>query len=320
MAAGNANYDALFSTTLRNYTPKLEENIFTARPLTYWLTTNDRVRTVSGGTKIVEPLIYGTNSTVATYNMYDPLDITPQTGISAAEYNWKQIAASVAIAGLEEAINNGEAAIINLLDAKIMQAQESLSEKFNQMFYTDGTGNSGKDWNGLALLVNDHTGTASVGGIDCTDAGNTWWRSIVLDAASTVRTDARWTNAYNSASRGGNDVPDFALTTQAMYEHYEGGLAANLRFTDNKTADARFQNILFKNIPVMWDVHCPSGTTYFLNSKYLKLVKHAEKWFKNSGFREVPDRDARWAQILCYGQLTTNHRSRHAYVKGQTTS
>jgi len=41
------------------------------------------------------------------------------------------------------------------------------------MFFGDGTGNSGKNWNGLANIV-DNTG--SVGGIDATST-NTWWRS-----------------------------------------------------------------------------------------------------------------------------------------------
>lgn len=314
MTAGNSNYDQLFSTTLRKYTPRLEENIFTKRPLTYWLTTKERTRTVDGGTRIVEPLLYGLNDTVSSYSMYDTLDITPQTGITAAEYTWKQIAVSVAIAGLEEAINSGESAVINLLQAKIMQAEESMSEYFNVMFYADGTGNSSKDWNGLRNLI---TASGTVGGIDASDSDNSWWRSMVTAVGGT-RTDAAWSHSMNLASKGGNDVPDFAITTQTLYEHYESGLATNLRFTDNKTADARFQNLLFKNVPVMWDVHCPSGYTYFLNSKYLTLIKHAKRWFTNSGFREMPDRDARWAQITCYGQLVTNHRSRHAVLTGQT--
>ena len=35
--AGNANFDSLLSTTLANYRPQLTDNIFTARPLTYFL-------------------------------------------------------------------------------------------------------------------------------------------------------------------------------------------------------------------------------------------------------------------------------------------
>jgi hypothetical protein len=74
----------------------------------------------------------------------------------------KQYAGSISISGIEEAKNNGEQEIINLLEAKIMQAEESMREGFNTMFYGDGTGNSSKNWNGLGNLVE---ATGSVGGM-----------------------------------------------------------------------------------------------------------------------------------------------------------
>jgi len=83
---------------------------------------------VNGGVKIVEPLIYGTNGTVGSYSGTDTISLTAQSGITAAEYDWKQYAASIAITGIEEAQNNGEQEVINLLEAKIMQAEESIRE------------------------------------------------------------------------------------------------------------------------------------------------------------------------------------------------
>ena len=149
----NSNFDALLTTTLANYRDQLTDNIFTARPLTYMLNEKGRIRMLNGGTKIVEPLVYATNDTIGSYSGYDTISLTPQTGISAAEYDWKQYAGSISISGIEEAKNNGEQEIINLLEAKIMQAEESMREGFNDMFYADGTGNSGKDWNGLGNII-----------------------------------------------------------------------------------------------------------------------------------------------------------------------
>jgi len=104
----NPNFDQLLSTTLANYRNQLTDNVFTARPLTYFLMDKGRLRMLNGGTKIVEPLIYGQNSTVASYSGYDTISLTAQDGITAAEYDWKQYAASIAISGIEEAKNNGE--------------------------------------------------------------------------------------------------------------------------------------------------------------------------------------------------------------------
>jgi hypothetical protein len=272
-----------------------------------------RIRMLNGGTKIVEPLIYGQNSTVASYSGYDSLALTPQEGISAAEYDWKQYAASIAISGIEEAKNNGEQEIINLLEAKIMQAEESMRESFNQMFFADGTGNSGKDWNGLGNLV--ETGN-TVGGINSATSGNEFWRSYEENTA-TALTLAQMSTAYNSVSVG-NDHPDTLLTTQTLFEKYEALLQPNLRYTDTKTADAGFQNLLFKAAPVMYDVHCTAGVFYFLNSKYITLVGHSNKWFSQTEFIKPEDTDARYALIMCYGNLTVRNRAKQGKLTAKT--
>ena len=311
----NANFDALLSTTLANYRKQLTDNIFTARPLTYWLNDKNRIRYISGGTKIVEPLIYGTNSTVGSYSGYDTISLTAQTGITAAEYDWKQYAASIAISGIEEAKNNGEEEIINLLEAKIMQAEESIREGFNQMFYGDGTGNSSKNWNGLGNLV-EASGT--VGGINRATAGNEYWRSYEENTAA-VLTLAQMATAYNSVSIG-NDHPDVVLTTQALYEKYEALLQPQLRYTDTKTADAGFQNLLFKAAPVMYDTHCTAGVVYFLNSKYLTLVGHSDKWFAQTEFVRPENLDARYALIMCYGNLTVRNAAKQGKLTAKTAA
>jgi hypothetical protein len=309
----NANFDALLSTTLANYRDQLTDNIFTARPLTYFLQDKGRIRMLNGGTKIVEPLIYGESTTVKSYSGYDSISLTAQTGITAAEYDWKQYAASIAISGIEEAKNNGEQEIINLLEAKIMQAEESMREGFNRMFYADGTGNSGKDWNGLGNLV-EASGT--VGGINRATTGNEYWRSYEENTA-TALTLAQMSTAYNSVSVG-NDHPDMVLTTQTLFEKYEALLQPQLRYTDTRTADAGFQNLLFKAAPVVYDEHCTAGIVYFLNSKYLTLVGHSGKWFSQTEFVRPEDLDARYALIMCYGNLTCRNAAKQGKLTAKT--
>ena len=304
----NPNFDALLSTTLANYRDQLTDNIFTARPLTYFLQDKGRIRMLNGGTKIVEPLIYGQNSTVASYSGYDTISLTAQSGITAAEYDWKQYAASIAISGIEEAKNNGEQEIINLLEAKIMQAEESMREGFNTMFYADGTGNSGKDWNGLGNIV-EASGT--VGGIDrSTEA---YWRSYEENTSEALSL-AKMATAYNSVSVG-NDHPDMVLTTQTLFEKYEALLQPQLRYTDTKTADAGFQNLLFKAAPVVYDEGCTAGVMFFLNSKYLTLVGHSGKWFSQTEFVRPENLDARYALIMC---LTCRNAAKQGKLTAKT--
>jgi hypothetical protein len=311
----NVNYDTILSTTLANHMPKLVDNVFSARPFVYFLKQAGQVRTISGGSKIVLPLLYGTNGTAASYSAYDSIDITAQTGITAAEYNWKQYAASITISGIEEAQNNSEEQIIDLLEAKTFQAEETITEKFDQMFITgDGTGNSGKDWLGLAKLVKDSSST-NIGGIDQT--ADTWWAPGHKNTTAGALTLAQMRTAYNTVSVG-NDQPNVILTTRTLFEKYEDLLQPQERFMDSKTADGGFQNLLFKGAPIVYDNYVTAGDMFFLNTKYIRLVGHSDTWFKPTPFVRPNNKDARYAQILCYGELTISNRARQGVLTAKT--
>lgn len=308
----NPNFDTILATTLKNYLPKLEDNVFTARPLVFFLKEAGQIRPIGGGAKIVLPIIHALNTTTGSYAGYDVIPTTPQEGISAAEYSWKQYAASIAINGIEEAMNSSEEEVIDLLEGKIMQAEESIYEKMDEMFFGDGTGNSNKNFNGLGNLVNQNT--TSVGGID--PSTNTYWQSY-RETTAEVLSLAKMTTAYNTVSVG-NDRPNVILTTQTLFEKYEGLLQPQLRFADTRTADAGFQNLLFKGAPVTYDTYCGTGLVYFLNTKYLRLHGHKDVWFKPTPFVRPENQDARYAQILVYGEFCASNRKRQGVLTGKT--
>ena len=311
--AGNSNFDAILSTTLQNYRPTLVDNIFTATVLLDHLNSRGRVVMEEGGTSIVEPLVYAVNDTANSYSGYDAIDLTPQDGISAANYQWKQMAASIAISGIEEAQNRGTEAIIKLLNAKIMQAEESIKESLNDMLYASTVGNGGKDFQGLGFIID---ASNTVGGID--PSTNTWWRSYEENTAA-VLTQAQMATAYNTASKG-NDTPDMIVTTMALFEKYESLLTANVRYQDVTKANLGFQNLMFKQTPVVFDVSCPTGNMFFMNSKYLKLTGMNGHWFNTTDFQKgtVAGVDARYALILSFGELTCSNRARQAKLTAKT--
>jgi hypothetical protein len=282
--------------------------------LFYALTNGQTIRRVSGGANIVVPIIYGTNSTAGSYSGTDTIDITAQTGISAAEYSWGQYAATVTISGIEEAKNNGEAQISDLLEGKIFQTQESVIENMNTMFWADGLGNGGKDWNGLHLIVAKPNTT--LGDINPATAGNSFWSSTEVNQAGALST-AGMASIYNTISVG-NDQPTIIITTQALYEKYEALLVDQIRYTDTDMADGGFQNLLFKGAPVTFDNAATAGQMMFLNTKYLQLVAHSDVWFKPTPFVRPTNQDAVFSQLLCYGQLTCSNRARQGFMHSAT--
>ena len=295
--AGNPDFNSLLSTTLQNYQPTLVDNIFKDLVLLNHLNERGRVRVEEGGTQIIEPLMYAVNDTVATYSGYDAIDLTPQEGISAAEYDWKQMAASIAISGIEEAKNRGTEAIIKLLNAKIMQAEMSLKTTLNEQLY--GSASAGSDFNGLGNIVATQNNT--VGGIDANT--NTWWNPTQGTTMGATLALQNMADVYNRASKG-SDVPDLIVTNTSLFEKYESLLTNNVRYQDVAKANAGFQNLMFKQTPIVFDLELAVDTSdapmYFLNTKYLKLTGLNGYWFTTI--------------VLAYGQLTCSNRQRQGYL------
>ena len=311
--AANADFNAILSTTLQYYQPTLVDNIFKDLVLLNHLNEKGRVRVEEGGTQIIEPLMYAVNDTVATYSGYDTIDLTPQDGISAAEYDWKQMAASIAISGIEEAKNRGTEAIIKLLNAKIMQAEMSLKSTLNEQLFGSAAG--GNDFNGLGNIVGTQNNT--VGGINSTT--NTWWNPTQATTMAATLSLQNMADVYNRASKG-SDVPDIIVTNTSLFEKYESLLTNNVRYQDVAKANAGFQNLMFKQTPIVFDLELAVDTSdapmYFLNTKYLKLTGLNGYWFSTSEFMNgtVAGVDARYALVLAYGQLTCSNRARQGYI------
>jgi hypothetical protein len=73
--------------------------------------------------------------------------------LSAAVFDYKQLAGNVTISGLEQVKNSGTEALINLLEARINVLEKSLMNSLSTSLYSDGTGTSGKEVGGLQLVV-----------------------------------------------------------------------------------------------------------------------------------------------------------------------
>ena len=332
----NPNFDTLLSTTLDNYRETLTDNVFNSRPVLFHLMEKNRLRMLSGGNKIVEPLIYDEGQ-AGSYGEWAQLAITPQAGITAAEFDWKSLYATIAISGLEEAKNNGEEQVISLLEAKTMQAEQTLKNKISTMLFAETLG-AGTDWEGLGILIGDeNSAVTTVGGIDATT--NAYWRSVVRDKTGVVLGDvdirAFVAEAANSASDSGTDRVDAVFTAQDVFELYESQLTPQVRYSDVKSANAGFQNLMVQGVPMYWDFDCPAGTIYGVNSKYIGFAGHTARWFKQSAFTDglsgntssahassgaASTVDARYSVITAYGNMTVRNRKRHFKIHDITTS
>ena len=179
MASPNSTFTELVSTTFRKHSKEIKDNLSNRNALLKYMMKRGNTRKVDGGLTIATPLDYAENSTYQRYSDWDLLNIAASDVISAAEYQWKQIALNVVASGREMRINSGDSAIINLAKAKIKNAIRTFNNNFSSDLYSAGSLTN--QINGLQAIIAD-TNTNTVGGIDA----NTWtfWRNSVYDASN----------------------------------------------------------------------------------------------------------------------------------------
>jgi hypothetical protein len=240
---------------------------------------------LSGGDFISGPIEYALNSTVGSYSDTDTISTTRVDVFDRYEYNWKEYAGSVVISELEKDRNDGEGKLFDLLPAKLENLRMSLRADLNSDFHSSGTGNSGKDAEGLGSLVATDPTTGTVGGIN--RANFSFWRSQQTSGAqSSAAFDnlrAAMRSIYNLCSNGvGDQHPTFAVTTRTVFEAYEGLLLANERFTSKSEGDGGFKNevLKFKGAKISYDNDATAAELRFLNPRFIKLAYKKGSWMK----------------------------------------
>ncbi len=301
----------LVSTHEKRGKKEVANAIFNRIPTFEYLNSKGKMM-LDGGASIVVPLEVARNTTAKFYDGYDMLDVTAQDNHTAAQYKWKQAAASVSISGREANIQNrGESALMNLLDMKQKNAERSLRDIINQKLH--GASNSTKEIQSLVTLID---ATSSIGDINSTN--NSYWQSLV--AAGGVFSNqgvADWRHEYNGLkNRQGN--PDMVITTQTIFEAYEATMAPQIRYTSLETGDTKFRDLEFAGAKVRFDDQCASGVSYFLDSDAITLYVSENVNFIYNDFVRPPDQDAKVAQFLVGLELTTSNRRLLGKITGQS--
>src|SRR5689334_20006762 len=146
----NTSVTDIIATTIQNRSGELADNVTNNNALLRRLKAKGNVRPFSGGNVILEELMYVDSSMINanSYSGYEILNISPNSPISAAQYDIKQYAGAVSISGLEQLQNSGKEAIIDLLEGRHRVAEAELMNRMDLDTYLDGTGNSSKNITG----------------------------------------------------------------------------------------------------------------------------------------------------------------------------
>ncbi len=278
------NLSELITSTLRNRTGKLADSVTDNNAILYKLKQKGRIKPASGGRTIVQELEYTENTNFMWYSGYDPLNTAVQDVFTAAEFDWKQCAVAVTISGLEQLQNSGKEKIIDILDARISNAEKTMSNQIAAGMYANGTGSSGKEIGGLQLLVADTNNSGTVGGIN--RATYSFWQNVSRDSstnsvtlsASTIQSEMNI--MYLNLARG-KDHPDLIIADNTLYRYYLESLQTIQRVQNTEMASAGFDNLKYMGADVVYDGgiggNCPANHMYFLNTDYIHYRPHSDR-------------------------------------------
>lgn len=275
------NLSEITTTTIRNRSRQLADNVTDNTALFFRMKQRDKIRMVSGGETILQELEYAENATYKRYSGYELLNISPSDVITSAEFQWKQVAVAVSISGLEQLKNSGKERMIDLLEARISNAEKTMVNNVSADIYSDGTADGGKQIGGLQSLVSTSPTTGTVGGIN--RANFTFWRNqtntgTLASIDADILGDMRDSWVLTVRNR---DKPDLIVGDNVTYVAFWGALQQNQRFTNEALATAGFNNIKFNTADVVLDGgvggDAPTNTMFFLNTNFIHWRPHRDR-------------------------------------------
>ena len=322
MPSPNTVFTELVATTFRKHAKEIKDNVSKNNALLRRIYDKGNVRREDGGLTIVAPLDYAENNTYQRYSGYDILNIGASDVISAAEYQWRQIAINVVASGLELRANGGDTRIINLVKSRLKNAIRTFKNNFSADIYSDGT--LPNQINGLQALVAD-SGTGTVGGID--SSAWTFWRNKVQSAAAPLQGGPAITPGPTTMESlmlplwlslvRGDDQPDLIVMDNNYFTFFEQSQISIKRYTDETKANAGFVSLKYKGADVIFDggSGIPANHAYFLNTDYLELVVHKDADMTVMDEMKPYNQDAAVVPVLWMGNLVCSNRALQGVLK-----
>jgi len=297
------------------------------------------IKPFSGGRTILQELNYANNRTYTRYSGYELLNIAPSDTMTSAEYAIRQMAVAISISGLEQLQNAGKEQVIDLLEGRIQNADETLANGIAYDMYSDGslTGQIG----GLASLVSATPTTGVVGGIDA----SLWpfWQNKrfqgVADGGATVSAAniRDYMNRLAVQLMRGPDGPDLAITGSTWYSMFVASMESIQRIMDSRSplTKSEFPFVSYMGAGKRMDVvldggfqgftsdgntfgaagagavgGAPADRLWVLNSKYLHYRPHSARNCVPIGDDRVSVNQDAMVQLIGWaGNMTVSNRA-----------
>ena len=342
-ARTTADLDRFYSSVIEEWDDSVEEVVWEENTLLYTLNAVGK-HWKTGGRDCVQAFTSVKNGTAEAFAGAQKLKVEASQGPSAAIWSMKNYKVSLQTIWEEEIENSGMSAMLDRFQEAVENAEGALAELLDSSM-KEGQGNGSKHIEGLeeAVYSGDTTGHSSAAtlsrtaffssdvdntyaGIDRsgTDDGAVGWRNGAADistATSGFRDRTAATSAYpilrrsyNLLSRGSRH-PDMILMTLGAYEDFESIGEDVVRFHKGISGQAGqfnfpFDHFSYKNATVVRyeegtnsnlnanDADADAEMVYILNTNFWRLTCETQAYFAWTDFIQPSDQLARVAHMV----------------------
>ncbi len=294
---------------------KPEDVIFDDNVLLYMLMSGSKFQdtliqpgeTVDGGKKIKTFLEYA-KSHVGSYGNTTKIPQSKKDILNAALFRWAGYYAANTIDLEEQIQNNGKAALVDLVHAKLGNIHKTIRDQMGTDVYASAADSSA--FLGLGNLFNTSTSTAYG---DVTEADMAEWKANVITDAEAISFKVMQTIRRTAKAGQSKDAkPNIYITTDALKDGFERTLHTQARYSNTNLVNAGFDNVLFGSVPVVADDKQSSGILDALNLRFLKVKTHTKWKFTTPMWEYSKDQpDTLTANTRWIGQLVCTNRKAH---------
>lgn len=294
---------------------KPEDVIFDDNVLLYMLMSGSKFQdtlvqpgeTVDGGKKIKTFLEYA-KSHVGSYGNTTKIPQSKKDILNAALFRWAGYYAANTIDLEEQIQNNGKAALVDLVHAKLGNIHKTIRDQMGTDVYASAADPSA--FLGLGNLFNTSTSTAYG---DVTEADMAEWKANVITDAEAISFKVMQTIRRTAKVGQSKDAkPNIYITTDALKDGFERTLHTQARYSNTNLVNAGFDNVLFGSVPVVADDKQSSGILDALNLRFLKVKTHTKWKFTTPIWEYSKDQpDTLTANTRWIGQLVCTNRKAH---------
>jgi hypothetical protein len=285
----------------------------------------------------------GTNDSLVGFTHNDTVNFYSPANIKRAAWPWREMHIGMTITGTELKIDGlsvtdemgietsqhsqrDMTVLVNLLENKLADLAEQTARSLNSLLWGDGVADA-KALAGIRALVTDTPTTGSVGGIDRSVAGNSWWRNIsniaapvTVDPANGGALITDLQNQFRQLTRYGGR-PTHMFAGSSFLQGLEKELRANGNYSMNgftKGGDVAvgaisYQGTEFIYTPTLDDLSYQKRG-YWLDLDHIFLMAMQGEWRHRHNPARPRDQFVYYSSMTYTGQCVANQLNSSAVL------